>query len=84
MAAEMKELAQQRNTLREAALNGSLRPRIKRGWNKIDAATAVPDFPRLRESDILALTFGVYQVRQARRYADQHLQDGKYVVSIHV
>ncbi len=81
MAAEMLRLSKKKNPLREAYENGQLRPRIKRGWLKIDAQDRAPAFPRLSEDDIQGLTFGVYQLRQASLYAEEHLKEGKYQVS---
>ncbi len=49
-------------------------------WTPMDA-TAVPTFPRLDEAYIRKLTFGVYQLKQANNYADEHLQNGAYEVS---
>ena len=77
----MLRLAEKENELREAYESGQLRPRIKRGWEKLDAHDRVPNFPRLTEDDIRGMTFGVYQLHQAELYADEHLKGGKYKVS---
>ncbi len=48
----------------------------------MDAADRVPNFPILTEDEVRAITFGVYQVHQAKLYADEHLkEEGKYLVS---
>ncbi len=82
IAAKMLELAEQTNLLKEDALNGRLRARIRRGWKKIDGQDRVLHFPRMSQDDIRALTFGVYQLNQARRYAEEHLKDGTYEVNL--
>ncbi len=82
MAKEMLRLSKEKNELKEAFFAGQLRPRIKRGWKKMDAADRVPNFPILTEDEVRAITFGVYQVHQAKLYADEHLkEEGKYLVS---
>ena len=44
---------------------------------------SLEDFPVLTEDDVRQLTFGVYQVNQAKRYTDEHLQvDGKYTIMV--
>ncbi len=67
--------------MKEAVASGRLRPRLKRGWLNLDAAQVMPDFPHLTEADIRGYTYGVYQLRQARHYTDEHLENGKYIVS---
>ena len=42
-------------------------------WKSMDANDAVPDFPRLSYDDMVAITLGTYQLRQARCYAIEHL-----------
>ncbi len=81
MAEEMLRLSKKRNTLKDAVKSGRLRTRVKRGWLNMDAAQVAPDFPTLSEADIRGHTYGVYQLRQAKHYTDEHLENGKYIVS---
>ena len=49
----------------------------------MDAADAAPDFPRYTEADIRALTLGVYQVKLAKSYTQEHLDaDGGYDILV--
>jgi hypothetical protein len=49
----------------------------------MNAADAVPDFPRLSYDDMVAITLGTYQLRQARCYAIEHLSDnGSFAMKI--
>ena len=48
-------------------------------WQKVDAEDAAPNFPRCSEDEIRALTLGVYQVKLAKSYTQEHLDaDGGY------
>ena len=81
MAKEMLEHVTLTNKLREDVEAGKLSARKKVGWMKLDASDAIPAFPKMTEAHLRAITFGVYQIRQARHYTDEHLNDGKYYVS---
>ena len=76
----MLRLAEQRNTLKQLATEGLLRPRLKRGWHSMDATRSAASFPRMSEDEVRAITFGVYQVHQAKFYAEEHIKEGKYLV----
>ena len=39
-------------------------------------------FPKLNESNLREQTFGVYQIKQAKSYTDEHLKDGQYSISV--
>lgn len=78
-----KMLAQlgKENELQQRVSSGTLSSRGHR-WEDIDAAE-LPDFPKLDEDYLRALTFGVYQVRQAKQYIAEHLEMGDFFIQIH-
>ena len=51
----------------------------------IDANEAVPDFPVLSEEQLHMLTFGTYQLKQAKSYTRGHFSDdGEYtIINVH-
>ena len=50
----------------------------------LDAHEAVPDFPVLSKAQLHMLTFGTYQLKQAKAYTREHLSsDGDYTINIH-
>jgi hypothetical protein len=52
-------------------------------WTALDASNAVNDFPRLSYDDLMELTLGVYQLKQAKAYALEHIDpDGGYEVKL--
>lgn len=52
-------------------------------WTALDASEAVKDFPRLSLDHLMDLTLGVYQVKQAKAYAIEHIDpDGAYFVKV--
>ena len=67
------------NELQTQIDSGVLKP--GKAWSAINE-TEVIDFPRLSECDLRELTFGVYQIKQAKCYTDEHLKDGQYVISV--
>ena len=52
-------------------------------WTPMDG-DAIQDFPRLNEEYLRQYTFGVYQVKQAKNYADEHLKQGTYEVHFNI
>ena len=49
----------------------------------MEAEDAVPNFPRLSEEDIRNLTVGVYQLKLAKSYTQEHLNDAsEFVIMI--
>ncbi len=69
------------NTLKQRVdQNPNLGGRARAGWTPIDAAQ-IDDFPRLNYDYLRSLTFGIYQVKLAKNYADEHLKNGTYEVS---
>ena len=67
MAREMLRKAEEkRNRLFSRVEKCHLSSRGK--WTVLDTEDAVPEFPRLTSSDLHALTFGTYQLKQANSY----------------
>ena len=69
----------------------SLFCRVERGclssrgkWTVLDSEEAVPEFPRLTLVDLQTLTFGTYQVKQAKSYTKEHMsEEGDYDIEVH-
>lgn len=81
-----------RNMLRKAEeTRNNLFNRIEKGplssrgrWTVLDSNEAVPDFPKLSLSDLQELTFGTYQLKQAKSYAKEHKsEEGDYTIDVH-
>ena len=54
-------------------------------WVALDASEAIADFPRLSLDDLMELTLGVYQVKQAKAYVIEHIDpNGSYEVKVAV
>ena len=50
----------------------------------LEANEAVPEFPVLSKAELQMLTFGTYQLKQAKSYTREHLSnDGDYNINIH-
>lgn len=57
--------------------------RSKANWKEA-SAELVPNFPRLTEADLFALTQGTYQIRNAKGYIKEHFQDnGDFKLQLH-
>ncbi|XP_062598202.1 uncharacterized protein LOC134259614 [Saccostrea cucullata] len=81
-AYKMLHLSRQPNALRLLVESEGMDQRSY-PWTKIDATDVAPDFPRLSEEEIRELTLGTYQVKLARSYANEHLnEDGSYEIHI--
>ncbi len=80
MALQMKERASKPNHLKQMYDSGKLTIR-EGGWiTSLD--DVVPEFPELSLSDIRSITLGVYQIKQARYYVDEHMMaNGDYKVN---
>lgn len=70
-AAKMLHLSQRANTLQERVEGEGLDRRGMR-WSKVDVENVAPDFPCYDESELRQLTLGVYQLRMALSYAQEH------------
>ena len=52
-------------------------------WAALDASGSINDFPRLSLDSLMDLTLGVYQLKQAKAYAIEHIDpDGTYEVKV--
>ncbi|XP_062615097.1 uncharacterized protein LOC134276823 [Saccostrea cucullata] len=81
LAAKMKYLASQTNKLQERVESEGLHRRVK-SWTPINAADSL-DFPCLSEEDLCNLTIGVYQLKLAKGYTAQHMdEEGDYVIMV--
>uniref|UniRef100_K1P127 DDE Tnp4 domain-containing protein n=1 Tax=Magallana gigas TaxID=29159 RepID=K1P127_MAGGI len=70
-AVKMLHLSQRANTLQECVEGEGLDRRGMR-WSKVDVENVAPDFPCYDESELRQLTLGVYQLRMALSYAQEH------------
>lgn len=79
IAAKMKVLARSSNELQTLIIDQGLVRRSYK-WTPLDASEACPLFPQLSEDEIRELTLGVYQVKLARSYTQEHCShDGSYM-----
>ncbi|KAK3107904.1 hypothetical protein FSP39_024854 [Pinctada imbricata] len=84
LAAKMKFLATQRNNLQERVIREEGLHRNVKAWKKMDASKeCVPNFPKLCEEELRNITVGVYQLKLAKSYTVEHLNDdGDYMITI--
>lgn len=85
IARQMRSAAlSQTNCLQERiARNPKLKFRSKsKNWVSIETRNTIPDFPVLNEEKLRKLTFGVYQLKQARKYSDEHLGEEDYKIDL--
>ena len=82
---KMLYLAKQSNVLK-AKVESSGIIRQKKIWKSLDAcdpSTVCVDFPRLTEDEIRGLTLGVYQLKMAKLYTQEHVDEhGAYEIFI--
>ncbi|CAF1193920.1 unnamed protein product [Didymodactylos carnosus] len=84
------ELAQKMNELRDRTNElGNFVAKLKEKSEKpvameqLDAFGALSDFPLLSMEQLNDLTFGIFQLKQAKSYTIEHLSaDGQYVVKV--
>lgn len=58
--------------------------KLNKFWKQVDAETAYSDFPKLDIQDIEDhFTFGPYSVTIAKRYIQEHLESGVFIVLEH-
>ncbi|KAK3096289.1 hypothetical protein FSP39_025378 [Pinctada imbricata] len=82
MAAKMKYLSKHSNTLQQRISDEGLEKRSNK-WVKMNECGLVPEFPTYTEDEIRELTLGVYQVKMAKCYSQEHVsEDGVYDISI--
>jgi hypothetical protein len=83
MAEKMLELVQHFNELKQYIdnLKQSSDQNIK--WCNLDAAQALNDFPIFSYETLMDLTLGIYQLKQSKSYAIEHLDpNGEYYVKV--
>ncbi len=79
MAREMKERARRPNRLMQMVEKGKLSS-LGHGWRS-NLDTVIPNFPQLSMDDLRSITLGVYQIKQAKKYTDEHMmENGDYQV----
>ncbi|XP_033725099.1 uncharacterized protein LOC117315068 [Pecten maximus] len=82
LAAKMRVLAKEKNQLKDRVANENL-ARRSGSWKKMDADHVATNFPSLSEEDLRNITLGVYQLKLARSYTQEHLDDnGDYIIMI--
>ncbi|CAF4704101.1 unnamed protein product, partial [Rotaria sp. Silwood2] len=80
LARIIKARVKANNHLQTSVEKKPLNSRCK--WEQIDETQI--DFPRMTEDELRELCFGVYQIKQARTYAEAHLNknDGDYQLEV--
>lgn len=82
LAAKMKMLASKGNALYERVVEEKLDRRIA-AWKNMDSENVVEGFPTLSEEELTNITVGVYQLKLARSYTCEHLdEDGDYIIML--
>jgi hypothetical protein len=52
-------------------------------WTKVDSDNVTPEFPKYNETELRQLTLGVYQLRMAKSYTQEHVDaNGGYDILI--
>ena len=82
IARRMMALAKTPNKLQDKVLkNGWDKKRVI--WKKIDDEK-LENFPEMTEDELRDLTMGIYQLKQAKSYTDEHFDDnGSYEIMAH-
>ena len=78
LAQRMRSLVTKSNSLYQRILIGSLSSRSK--WEKIDENMF--DFPSLSLEELREMFFGTYQIKMARSYAEEHMDNGTYHIQV--
>lgn len=75
-------LASKGNELLDRVVEERLDRRIS-AWKRMDAQNVVEEFPTLSEDELTNITLGVYQLKLARSYTCEHLdEDGEYIIML--
>ena len=81
MAGMMLERANKKNAL-ETSLDDNKFQKILK-WTKMKGIEAAPDFPKLSQAQLEELTLSVFQLKQAKSYTNEHINDdGCYEIMI--
>ena len=82
VACKMKVLRQASNILQQRVDEEGLDKRSYK-WVKMETENAAHDFPQYTEEDIRELTLGVYQLKLAKSYTQEHLnENGEYDIFV--
>ncbi|KAK3101751.1 hypothetical protein FSP39_006112 [Pinctada imbricata] len=82
IASKMKYLSRQNNMLKMKVEQEGMEKRSFR-WKKVDCADVAANFPHLSEEEIRNITIGVYQVKMAKSYVQEHLdEEGTYEILV--
>jgi hypothetical protein len=82
LASRMLALLKNKNHLQERVIEEGL-DRQRATWVEMDESS-FEDFPKLDYKQLRELTLGIYQLKQARSYTQEHLSDtGSYNVFLH-
>lgn len=82
IAAKMVYLSRQPNELRNWIETEGI-DRRSFTWTKLDASGVAPEFPQLSEEEIREITLGTYQVKMAKSYTNEHInEDGNYEIHV--
>ncbi|XP_021351029.1 uncharacterized protein LOC110454009 isoform X2 [Mizuhopecten yessoensis] len=81
IGSKMLYLSKKQNTLQERIDRDGLANRPSK-WQRMDTSSEI-DFPVMTEEDLRNLTLGVYQLKLARAYTQEHMSEsGGYEVSV--
>ena len=82
LAEKLKKLMKVSNYLQKKVLDEKLATRIA-VWQKMEEE-ALEDLSKLSDSQLQDLTLGIYQIKQAKSYAQEHMsEEGKYEFNVH-
>jgi hypothetical protein len=55
-----------------------------KNWKKIEAQSTTINFPSLSLEDVQTITMGIFQIKQARSYVNEHInENGQYEVLVY-
>ena len=83
-AARLLSMSKRGNPLKtqveEQGLDG--RFSVASGWEPMSDAGVFPNFPQLDDAQLRALTVGVYQLKMAPSYVQEHLDNGHFQIFV--
>ena len=83
IAKRMLQLSKMPNMIQQKVEQNGWDTRVKSQCKKNDE-TELSDFPQLTESELRDKTMGVYQLKQADSYTEEHTTDtGQYEIMLH-
>ena len=79
----LAKVTEQDNHLAERIKSGPLSSRGRK-WLSLHAADVIPDFPILSECGLRKLTCGIFQLKMAPSYLNEHLdENGEFEIQVH-